>query len=55
MVSSFIKKTENITVYVADNKIDKDLLHEIITSLIYEIDYSAALKLKIYRTLVDFE
>lgn len=38
---------ENIVVDVADNRIDKDLLLEIITSLLYEDDYSEELKLKI--------
>jgi death-on-curing protein len=38
---------ENIVVDVADNRIDKDLLFEIITSLLYEDDYSEELKLKI--------
>jgi death-on-curing protein len=38
---------ENIAVDVADNKIDKQLLYEIITSLLYKEDYSEDLKLKI--------
>lgn len=38
---------ENIGVDVADNIIDKALLFEIITSLLYEDDYSEELKLKI--------
>ena len=38
---------ENIAVDVADNRIDKDLLFEIINSLIYESDYSEELKLKL--------
>lgn len=37
---------ENIAVDVADNRIDKDLLFEIITSIIYDDDYSEGLKLK---------
>ncbi|MFD2522475.1 type II toxin-antitoxin system death-on-curing family toxin [Emticicia soli] len=47
IVRRFIQETENIAVDVADNRIDKDLLFEIIYSLIYENDYSEALKLKI--------
>jgi death-on-curing protein len=43
----FIIEMENIVVDVADNRIDKDLLFEIITSLLYEDDYSEELKLKI--------
>lgn len=46
-VSTFIKEMENIAVDVADNRIDKDLLYEIITSIIYEDSYSEELQLKI--------
>jgi death-on-curing protein len=51
LVSPFIKKMENIAVYVANNRINKDLLSEIIYSLIYENDYSEELKIKIYNAL----
>ena len=51
MVSKFIIEMENIAVNVADNKIDKDLLFEIINSLIYDEDYSEELKLKIIASL----
>jgi death-on-curing protein len=51
MIEKFIIKMENIVVSVADNIIDKDLLKEIITSLIYEDDYSEEIKLKIFRAL----
>lgn len=51
VVSKFIKETENISVDVADNRVDKDLLLEIITSIIYEDDYSEELKLKIIAAL----
>lgn len=47
IVCRFIEQMENISVDVADNKINKDLLCEIITSLLYEYDYSEDLKLKI--------
>jgi death on curing protein len=47
MVSKFIIEMENIAVHVADNRINKELLFEIIGSLIYEEDYSEELKLKI--------
>jgi death-on-curing protein len=50
-VTIFMERMENIAVYVADNKIDKDLLYEIIQSIIYEADYSEELKLKIYNAL----
>jgi death-on-curing protein len=45
-VERFITEMENIAVDVADNRIDKDLLFDIITSIIYDIDYSEELKLK---------
>lgn len=51
MVSKFIKETENFAVDVADNRIDKDLLFEIIVSILYEEDYSEELKLKIIESL----
>lgn len=47
VIGRFIREMENIAVDVADNIIDKELLLEIITSLIYEDDYSEELKLKI--------
>lgn len=46
-VDRFIAEMENIAVDVADNRIDKDLLIEIIYSIIYEDDYTEELKLKI--------
>ena len=50
-ISFFVQQMENITVWVADNKIDKYLLKEIITSLIYEDDFSETLKLSIARAI----
>lgn len=50
-VSHFIKEMENIAVHVADNKIDKDLLQEIITSILYENSYDEALQLKIINAI----
>ena len=46
-VDRFIREMENIAVDVADNRIDKELLFEIITSILYEDDYCESLKLKI--------
>ncbi len=51
MVFKFITEMENVAVHVADNRIDKDLLFEIITSLIYEDEYSEELKLKIIGSI----
>ena len=50
-VSKFIIEMENIAVHVADNRIDKNLLSEIIYSLINEDDYSEELKLKIIHAI----
>lgn len=49
IVSKFISLTENIAVDVADNIIDRDLLKEIISSIVYEEDFSYELKLKIIK------
>ena len=46
-VSKFINEMENIAVDVADNRVEKELLAEIISSILYEDDYSDELKLKI--------
>ncbi len=46
-VARFISEMENIAVDVADNRIDKELLFDIINSIIYENDYSEELKLKL--------
>gem|GEM_PF-3435187 len=51
LINKFLKEMENMTVYVADNKIKKDLLQKIITSLIYEDSYSEELKLEIYNSI----
>ena len=50
-VSHFIREMENTSVHVADNRIDKDLLHEIITSILYENEYSEELQLRIINAI----
>ena len=50
-IDKFIIEMENIAVYVADNKIDKELLHEIICSILTEDDFNEELKLKIIDAL----
>jgi death on curing protein len=50
-VKKFVLEMENIAVWVAEGLISKDLLGEIIKSLIYEDDYSEALKLKIILSI----
>ncbi|WP_205527451.1 type II toxin-antitoxin system death-on-curing family toxin [Teredinibacter turnerae] len=51
VVKRFVKEMENIAVWVADNMIGKDLLHQIISSVIYEDDYSEAIKLAILEAV----
>ena len=46
-VDRLIIEMENISVHVANNRIDKDLLHDIIYSIINEDDFSEELRLKI--------
>lgn len=45
--SKFVRNMENITVYVADNIIDKELLGECIFSIINEDEYSEVLNLQL--------
>jgi death-on-curing protein len=52
-IDKFIIEMENIAVYVADNKIDKGLLQEIISSILIEDDFNEELKLKIIDALTE--
>ena len=47
IVKDFLFRMETISYHVAAGNIDKDLLLEIITSILYEEDYSEELKLKL--------
>jgi death-on-curing protein len=51
IVSKFIIEMENVSVHIADNRIDKDLLYEMIQSLLYQDDYDEQLKLKIIHAI----
>lgn len=51
VVQRFVKEMENIAVWVADNVIDKALLHKIISSVLYEDDYSESVKLAIVEAV----
>lgn len=51
VVSKFFRQMENIAVDVADNRINKDLLFEIISSILYELDFSEEIKLKIIASI----
>jgi death-on-curing protein len=53
LVQKFTLEMENIVVWVAENKIDKDLLGDLIESLIYEEDYSEHLKLRLAIAVSD--
>lgn len=46
-VNKFIIEMENISVHVASNRINKDLLHEIIYSIINDNEFSEELRLKL--------
>ena len=47
LVSRFVIQMEDIIVYVAGNKVNKELLKKIIYSILYEDDYSEDLKLEL--------
>lgn len=51
IVQNFVREMENIAVWVADNVIDKELLHKIVSSILYEDEYSISLKLEIYEAV----
>lgn len=51
--NKFVMEMENIAVTVADNIVDKDLLLEIIYSIINDEDYNEELKLKIINALMN--
>lgn len=55
VVKRFVKETENIAVWVAENRINRDLLHKLLCSLIFEEDYSEALKLEMVTALLASE
>lgn len=49
IIQKFANKMESVSYHVAASRIDKNLLHEIIHSIIFEDDYSEELKLKILK------
>lgn len=59
IVKDFLFRMETISYHLAAGNIDKDLLLEIITSILYEEDYSEELKLKLMEAFsknkVDFD
>jgi death-on-curing protein len=52
LVNRFMKEMENIAVYVADNLIDKDLLFDIVSALIYKASYPEDLQLRIVNAIM---
>jgi death on curing protein len=50
-IDKFIIEMENIAVHVADNRINKNLLYEIIYSIINEDEYNEELKIKIIEAI----
>ena len=59
VAKDFMYRMETISYHVAAGNIEKELLLEIITSILYEEDYSEELKLKLIeafsKNAVDFE
>ena len=51
-MKKFVLEMENITVWVAEGKILKELLSELIESLIFEEDFSEELKFKLMRAVM---
>lgn len=50
-VKTFVQEMENIVVWLAEGKISKELLQKILSSLIYEDDYSEDLKIELLLAL----
>jgi death-on-curing protein len=49
IVKDFLFKTETISYHAAAGNINKELLHEILTSILFEEDYNESLKLKLFE------
>lgn len=55
IVSHFIREMENISYHVASGAIDKDLLFEVINSVISEPELNEEVKLKLFEAILNFE
>lgn len=53
IVKRFIVEMENIVVWVAKNTIDKDLLHRLVESILYDDDYPEELKLEYLEAVIE--
>lgn len=51
IIQKFATKMESISYHLAAGRIDKDLLHDIIQSILHEDDYPVELKLKIINAI----
>ena len=51
ITAKFVREMENIVVWIAEGKIDKNLLRSLIESLIYEDDYDEELKLRLFSAI----
>lgn len=52
-IKRFMEEMENIVVWLAEGRFDKELLKQILISIIYEEEYSEELKLKIWECARD--
>ena len=52
VIKKFVLEMENIAVWLAEGKVTKELLGELIESLIFEEDYSEGLKLRLAIALM---
>lgn len=50
-IQSFMREMENIVVWLAENKISKDLLLKLITSLIVDDEFPEELKLELFESV----
>lgn len=53
LVKKFVLSMENIAVWVAEGKICKDLLSELIESIVFEEDFNEELKFKLARAVMN--
>lgn len=51
VIQKFAHKMEMVSYQLAAGRIDKELLHEIINSILYEDEYSDSLKIKIVNSI----
>ncbi len=51
VVEKFIREMENIVLYIAKDKIEKNLLYEIVVSILYEDTFSEELNIKLLDSI----